>query len=115
MKNNTTRDNGHMDPWQRLVEAARRAPVAPVDLSLPPGLATRVVAHAFASRIPGTGSGLLGWLDGMAWKAIGIASLAMAACVLWSVAPSASASEEGQHVSDYLDPVGEVLAMAETT
>lgn len=103
-------------PWLRLVEAARRAPVAPPDTSLPPGLATRVVALAFANGRPfASGGSLLSWLDHRAWRALGVASLAMALCVLWSMAPTAvtAGASNDSLLSDYLDPVGEVLAVVD--
>lgn len=41
--------NPRDEPWQKLVAAARRAPVA-VDRSAPPGFSTRVVALALERR-----------------------------------------------------------------
>lgn len=105
-------------PWMRLIAVARQAPVPPTDISLPPGFATRVVALAFASAprfVTGPGGALLIWFDRLAWRALGVASLAMTVCVLWSVAPNAATAgaSHDTHLNDYLDPVGEVLAVVE--
>lgn len=89
--------------WQRLVTAARRAPVdtaAPV----PYGFATRVAAQALAQPVP---AGLS--LERLALRALGVACLAavLGIAANYSVITNGSTEEEGFFTTD--DPAAIVL------
>ncbi len=94
--------------WQRLVAAAREAPVEPRPVEMSPGFATRVVARAWERR-PSTAA----VFERMALRALGCAACVMLLSVGWGLsAPTANALEDS--TVELLDPVGEALALVQT-
>ena len=89
--------------WQRLVTAARLAPVAE-DAAEPYGFATRVAARALSAERPG----LLAVFGRFSLRALWLACLLTLASVAVNYVGAASGDDEADQVQ--LDPVAEVLA-----
>jgi hypothetical protein len=89
--------------WQRLIEAARRAPDQR-DPNAPYGFATRIAAQAVAlERMPATA-----WLfERMSLRALGFAALLVVATVATNVSPIKRMIEEDA-AALYDDPVIEL-------
>jgi len=92
--------------WQRLVVAARQAPI-PGDEAAPYGFSTRIAALAFAAVERPT---LLSSLNRFSWRALGFSLLVM---VLSIVANYNSVSVTAETEHDLVDPVvDEVLTLS---
>ena len=89
--------------WDRLVTAARRAPVAE-DVAAPYGFATRVAARALGER---ERSGLLAVFGRFSVRALWVAGVLMLASAAANYLALADSEDEEQ---SGLDPVSEVLA-----
>lgn len=103
-------------PWTRLTAAARRAPgaVAAAEMSaelMPPGFATRIVAHAEL----GGGGGILGGalFERLAARALGLAGVCALTLAVWAGRPvkvEVGSANEATLVSEaYFDPIGTML------
>jgi hypothetical protein len=98
-------------PLLRLVAAARRAPQASVEASVPAGFVTRVVARAeLGSRAPGFGVGL----ERIAARMLGLAAVCAVATVLWTSVPGAGEARAESTTDTDLDPVGVIMEAAQS-
>ncbi len=89
--------------WQRLVTAARQAPVAD-DVEMPFGFATRVAARALGTARPG----LIAVLGRFSVRALWLACLLTLASVAVNYLGAAwSGSDEADQ--SYFDPISETL------
>lgn len=89
--------------WQRLTEAARRAP-ASEESAAPYGFSTRVAAMAFESPAPMSVSALL---DRFSLRALFAACALMVACLATSYSLTASSGTDELPLPQ--DPVAEIL------
>ena len=97
--------NSPRSPWNRLVAAARLAPVDTRDVSAPPGFATRVTALAFAAGGPPSVATMLARLS---WRALGVAALLMLVSIAANFKPLLTALDRDS-AAVLNDPVGEWL------
>ena len=95
--------NPHEKSWQRLVEAARKAP-STGDGSAPPGFSTRVAALAFdrSQQSPPL-------FGRMALRAAGVACLFALASIGLNYSAIAGAFEDDSTIAINDDPVAEVV------
>lgn len=98
--------NKNNQAWHRLVEAARKAPGDPRDVSAPFGFSTRVAALAFAGPQERPWYALF---DRVSLRAVCVAGLLAAASVAANLTPVLRAFEDDVYAAH--DPVVEVLAL----
>jgi hypothetical protein len=111
----------HQHAWENLVAAARRGPAAggrvEAAVGAPAGFATRVVARAGLER--GAGSDAFGALfDRLAARALGLAGACALGVAVWGSVPAtaeAGVGDPGYTTDAYLDPVGDYLAVVQST
>jgi len=87
--------------WQRLVTAARQAPVQGDDVA-PYGFSTRVAAMAMSVERPT----MQAIVNRLSWRALGVALMLMVASIAANYSSLAAVGEGDQ---DPIDPVAEVL------
>jgi len=87
--------------WQRLVVAARQAPVA-ADDAAPYGFSTRVAALAMAGERPSLQSSL----NHFSWRALGFSLMLMIVSI---VANYSSVTTVADNDQEFVDPVEEIL------
>lgn len=81
--------NRHEQTWLKLAALARRVPPHETALSAPPGFATRVVARALSNEPP------MQWVfERLSWRALGVATLLAALCVVAHYSLLGGADEE---------------------
>jgi hypothetical protein len=91
--------------WQRLVAAARQAPIPSDDIA-PYGFSTRVVALAMAAvERPSLQSSL----NRFSWRALGLSLMLMIVSILANYSSVTTATESEQDAG--LDPVEEILTL----
>lgn len=107
----------HHTSWSRLVAAARRAPASSGSgvFVAPPGFAARVVARA-GVRAAGSG-GLFGsGFELLAARALGLACACALGFAVWGTLPSTAEARSTDSAADaYLDPVGDYLAVVQSS
>ncbi|MFT3780400.1 MAG: hypothetical protein QM790_00190 [Nibricoccus sp.] len=91
--------------WQRLVTAARQAPVT-TNEAAPYGFATRVAALAMAAERPT----LLSSINRFSWRALALSLMVMAVSIATNYSSISTNSDTEQDAS--LDPVEEYLTIS---
>jgi hypothetical protein len=92
--------------WQRLVVAARQAPIAG-DEAAPYGFSTRVAALAFAAVERPT---LQSSLNRFSWRALGVSLMLMIVSIAANYTSVTTVTENDQDVT--IDPVEEFLTLS---
>jgi hypothetical protein len=107
----------HHTSWSRLVAAARRAPASSGSgvFIAPSGFVTRVVARA-GVRAAGAG-GLFGsGFERLAARALGLACACALGFAVWGTLPATAEARSTESAADaYLDPVGDYLAVVQSS
>lgn len=105
------------DIWDKLVAAARRAPADAIlsgAVEAPHGFASRVVALA-ATRVPVSSAVIF---ERLAMRALACAVAIMLVSAAWNFTSStanASSASRDERSLDLIDPVGEVLQIAQNS
>ena len=107
----------HHRSWSRLVAAARRAPASSGTggFIAPPGFATRVVARA-GVRGSGAGGFFCSGFERLAARALGLACACALGFAVWGAVPATAEARSTDAAADaYLDPVGDYLAVVQSS